>query len=113
VTIESPRPCLNPACRALLSTLSRPDKRYCSTACRVAAHRWAQATDRLPPAALARLAEELPPAVAEGALVAGIARAAAADWKAAAFILERRFPSRWGPATEPVDVDEDWSPDGT
>jgi hypothetical protein len=46
----------------------------------------------------ARFAELLEQALAESeaALVAGIQAAAAKDWRAQAFLLERRFPATWG-----------------
>ena len=34
-------------------------------------------------------------ALAEASLVAGIMLAGRSDWRAAAFILERRWPERW------------------
>jgi hypothetical protein len=36
------------------------------------------------------------PALAEVALVAGISAAASDDWTAAAWLLERQHPGRWG-----------------
>jgi hypothetical protein len=82
----------------------------------MAAHRARQAAKRLAPEELERLAETVPPAAAESALVTGIAQAARADWKAAAFILERRWPERWSPTerTAASGGDEhelDWTPD--
>jgi hypothetical protein len=79
----------------------------------MAAHRARQAAKRLAPAELERLVERLPPTAAESALVSGIAQAARADWKAAAFILERRWPERWSPVerTAATDEHEDWAPD--
>jgi transposase len=48
--------------------------------------------------------EQLDQALArcEVGLVAGIRRFAEKDWKAAAWMLGRKFPSRWGQRVEPV-----------
>jgi hypothetical protein len=54
-----------------------------------------------------RLAAAVDPAVAEPALVVGIAVAASRDWHAAAWILERRFPQRWGAGRVAADDDDD------
>jgi hypothetical protein len=102
-------------CGAVLASTSRPDRAYCTTACRMAAYRRRQVADRLPPAELARLANELPPAIAESELLTGLAAAARADWRAAAWLLERRWPERWAPAerTEEISSNDefDWAPD--
>jgi hypothetical protein len=88
----------------VLASTSRPDRVFCSATCRSAAYRPRQAAESLAPAELARLADALPPAVAEAALVAGITQAARVDWRAGAWLLERRWPERWAElerATEP------------
>jgi len=88
--------------------------RFCSTRCRVAAHRARHA--RAPSSsavALDELVAGLAPAIAESVLVARVVRAAHdGDWKASAWCLERRFPRRWARAArEVVDdaVDEAYS----
>jgi hypothetical protein len=88
------RRCL--ACHALLASTSRPDRVYCCSGCRVAAHRarrHAGGPERR--LRLAELVDSLEPHIAELALVDGISKAAAEDWRAAAFLLSRRFPQRW------------------
>jgi hypothetical protein len=100
-----------PSCGSVLASTSRPDRVFCSATCRSAAYRARQAAESLAPAELARLADALPPAVA------GITQAARVDWRAAAWLLERRWPERWAElerATEPrvPGKDEfDWAPD--
>jgi hypothetical protein len=46
--------------------------------------------------------------------VRGIERAARHDWRAAAFVLERRWPDRWGrervTSSAEDELDDDWSP---
>jgi hypothetical protein len=111
VLIEPPRRCRG--CGALLASTSRRDRVYCSSGCRVADHRRRHAPPS--PADLARLADDLPPAVAESALVAGLRDAARLDWKAAAWLLERRWPERWAPIERSTSIDVrdefDWAPD--
>lgn len=73
------------------------------------------------PSELDRLVDALEPAVAESALVAGVAAAAREDWRAAAWVLSRRWPERWASverATAPSGTADgfdsefgDWSPD--
>jgi hypothetical protein len=48
-------------------------------------------------AELDRLVAAVDPARGEMSLVAGIAQAARADWRSAAWLLERRWPERWAP----------------
>jgi hypothetical protein len=71
-------------------------------------------------AELDRLVAMLDAPQAEAALLAGVAVAARDDWKAAAWILARRFPTRWNlperPAALAADdsddpLDGDWPPD--
>lgn len=95
MTVALERRCEN--CARTLGP-SRADRRFCATACRVSAHR----ARRRPASGLdlrkLDLDEHL--ARAEAGIVASIARAAEADWQAAAFLLERRFPERWGKPRE-------------
>jgi hypothetical protein len=103
VVIDRPRRCLG--CGALLASTSRSDRKFCGVACRVADHRRRHAGPS--PAELAGLADELPAAVAESTLVAGLRDAARLDWKAAAWLLERRWPQRWAPAERTVGTSVD------
>jgi hypothetical protein len=110
VVIDRRRRCLG--CGALLTSTSRRDRKDCSAACRVADHRRRHTGSS--PAVLARLADELPPAVAESALVAGLSEAARLDWHAASWLFERRWPRRWTPAERTEWTDEEaehWAPD--
>jgi hypothetical protein len=80
------------SCGSVLT--GRSDRRYCSAACRKRAHRQHQLEER-------RSLEELVGEPAEGAcdepwLVGQITAAAATNWRAAAWLLERRYPERWG-----------------
>src|SRR4051812_4837896 len=88
---RGPRTCRG--CGRPLSLLARPDQLHCSARCRLLAFR---ARQTLPPD-LAQLAAALPPHVAVLVLVAGVAAAASDDWTAAAWLLERQPPERWGP----------------
>jgi hypothetical protein len=95
-------------CSSELPSLSRRDRRYCSTACRVAAARERAreqyASDSLlAPAPLesrevtAQLQAAVEQATQEHRLVAIVAREAnKGQWRAAAWLLEHRFPERWG-----------------
>ena len=114
VKIDPPRRCLS--CGALLTSTSRPDRRYCTTACRMAAHRARHAAERLRPIELDRLVALLDAPKAEVALVAGISVAAAESWQAAAWLLSRHWPERWAAEKAPAlaaddsgdPLDEDW-----
>jgi hypothetical protein len=46
---------------------------------------------------LRELTERVDAAIVEPRLVALVARASASNWRAAAWILERQYPTRWGP----------------
>lgn len=82
-------------CGVLLAATSRPDRRFCSPVCRLREHRRRHGPV-VTPVELDRLVGRVDAALAETALVNGIARAAAADWRAAAWVLARRYPERWG-----------------
>jgi hypothetical protein len=86
------------ACGAVLASTSRPDRRYCNSGCRVAEHRRRRdvLATRVTRDDLARLLDRLAGPAGEAALVAGITRAASEHWAAAAWLLERRWPERWG-----------------
>jgi hypothetical protein len=93
--------------------VSRESKRFCSGRCRARAARLREKPDRL--IALDGAGERLD-RLDEAHLVAAIARAGATDWRACAWLLERRYPERWSsPALrrgswQPVErerVDED------
>src|SRR4051812_43385187 len=86
------RACAN--CGRILG--GRADKVFCSSACRVAAFR-----DRPPRGELVRLVDAVADnreARLEAVLLAAVSRAAEDDWRASAWILERRYPDRWGKA---------------
>jgi hypothetical protein len=106
-------------CGALIASTSRRDRRYCSASCRVTAYRQRQAQPGMTASELDRLVATLDAPRAEAMLLAGVAVAAREDWKAAAWILQRRFPTRWDATSRgvtPLAADEsndefDWSPD--
>lgn len=107
------------SCGAALPTTGRRDRRYCGGACRAAASarrkREAQVGTRthvgsaaIPP----ELQAALDNALAEHRLVALVAGAAGkGQWRAASWLLERRYPDRWGPGRtgndEPDDLVDD------
>jgi len=107
------------SCGAPLPTTARRDRRYCGGACRARAsaqrRREAQAAAGTAVGAGAGLPPELRAALdralAEPLLVGYVARAAQSNWRAAAFILERRYPERWSPGRtssgEPPDLTAD------
>ena len=90
-------------CGEPLTGPGRSDRRYCGPACRKLAFKRRQVERAAPelaePAPALSLDREalLAEATSEPRLVAYVARAAAAgNWRAAAWLLERRHPERWG-----------------
>jgi hypothetical protein len=92
-------------CGAVLS--GRSDRRHCSPRCRVAAHRERRQGERELRLRLVEDVATIEPDVAEAALV----RAAAGDWRAAAFLLERQYPERYGIRYEPHQPADLWDDD--
>jgi hypothetical protein len=91
------------ACGEELPALARSNRRYCDDRCRRRAHeeRHAPAEPELAPVVPIgddeHTREVIGRAVAEERLVAYVASAARSQWRAAAWLLERRHPERWGP----------------
>jgi hypothetical protein len=97
------------SCARLLASTSRPDRRFCSPACRQRAYdERRRAADhrgnRPAPALLAELEAAVERATDEVRLVAIVAAAAPTNWRAAAWLLSRRWPERWG-ARRPVEAE--------
>jgi hypothetical protein len=88
------RRCRN--CDAVLNG-GRRDRRYCDATCRRAAHRERERAARAALVVSLPLSAEL----REHELVQAIARAAEQNWRAAAWLLERRYPERWSVARKP------------
>jgi predicted nucleic acid-binding Zn ribbon protein len=84
-------------CGNALPARSRRDRRFCSDRCRMSAY---SARQR---AAVATVVT-LPPSeeLREHELVRAVARAADANWRAAAWLLERKWPDRWSATRKPT-----------
>jgi len=114
VTVAAePRRCQS--CDRELASTSRPDRRYCGAACRQRGYERRRGEAHglaVEPATalLADLEHALGQATSEVVLVAQVASAAKTNWRAAAWLLERRFPERWGRARRPADDDEPTPP---
>ena len=93
-------------CGDRLPFSSRSDRRTCSGRCRTIAYRQRQHGGKVSTALLDRLVEAGGP-ISEVALLRGIEAAARENWEAAAFILERRYPQRWGRAPDRVTREPD------
>jgi hypothetical protein len=98
------------ACGDELPALARRNRRYCDARCRRRAYeeRHAPAAPELAPVAAItddeHVQELLARVLAEERLVAQVAAGAKTNWRASAWILERRYPERWGmprPQDEP------------
>jgi hypothetical protein len=91
------------ACGEELPALARRNQRYCDARCRRRAfeERHAPAPPELAPVLPIgddeHIRELLARATSEERLVAHVAAAARTNWRAAAWILERRHPERWAP----------------
>jgi hypothetical protein len=112
-------------CGDPLPATARRNRRYCDQRCRRRAHeeRHAPAAPELAPVVpvAASTGEEhvqelLARVLAEERLVAQVAAGAKTNWRASAWLLERRFPERWAamrrPETEPelpADPDDPFS----
>jgi hypothetical protein len=107
-------------CGDPLPATARRNRRYCDQRCRRRAfeerHALPKAAPELPAAPERQLApvvaigdeehvqELLARVLAEERLVAQVAAGAKTNWRASAWLLERRYPERWGPprpAAEP------------
>jgi hypothetical protein len=98
------------ACGDELPATARRNRRYCDARCRRRAYeeRHAATVAELEPVSPVgditsdeHLQELLGRVIAEERLVALVAAGAKSNWRAAAWILERRYPERWGPARRP------------
>jgi hypothetical protein len=100
------------ACGDPLPALSRRNRRYCDARCRRRAFeaRHVPAQPELAPVVPiseeAQVRELLARVLAEERLVAHVAAAAKTNWRAAAFLLERRYPERWAPVRRSALEDE-------
>ena len=88
-------------CTAGISPLARRDKRFCSASCRSRFAKRRRREERrasYSTPALSELERVLAAATEETRLVAQVARAAGTgNWRASAWLLERRYAERWGP----------------
>jgi hypothetical protein len=64
----------------------------------------------VPRSSLEELIDAIGPARSELVLIGAVTAAARQDWRAAAWALQARWPSRWSPAGSrpPADEDDDW-----
>lgn len=84
-----------------MTAYSRNDARYCSTRCRVVAHRRRHGSGYTP-SDLVCLAAVAGP-IAEPLLLAAVQAAVQrGSWEAAAWVLSRRWPQRWSAAAARV-----------
>jgi hypothetical protein len=109
--MDEPRLCQG--CGEPLPIGSRPNRLHHNGRCRVAAlRRRRREAQPVVPGLAPEIEAALERATSEARLVALIAQAASkGNWRAAAFILERRYPERWArrerPVIEPPPVTDD------
>jgi hypothetical protein len=102
-------------CGDPLPATARRNRRYCDARCRRRAFedRHAPAGPELAPVVPIsdneQVQELLTRVLAEERLVAQVAAGAKTNWRAAAWLLERRYPERWGPV-RPQDESEPGAP---
>jgi hypothetical protein len=85
------------SCEARLPGLARLDRFYCSAACRQSAYerrRGPRRTGVVTSTEQTEIARVLAVATREERLLALVAHASKTNWRAAAWILERRWPER-------------------
>jgi hypothetical protein len=95
-------------CGAELPAIVRRNRRYCDASCRQRAlrkRRRESAERELAPVLQItddqQVEELLARVLAEERLIAQVAAGAKTNWRAAAWILERRYPERWAPVRRP------------
>ncbi len=99
------RPCLG--CGQPLDGEGRADRRYHGLSCRKAAYRRRQRERETAPVTLVPPPPPIDPhavlerALSEDALLIPIVHAARTQWRASAWLLERRYPQRWAHGAEP------------
>jgi hypothetical protein len=104
------------ACGDELPALARRNRRYCDARCRRRAYEERHAPTPELPASLApvlpigedeqaHVEELLRRVLAEERLVAQVAAGAKTNWRASAWLLERRYPERWGPRRPQDELD--------
>jgi hypothetical protein len=99
------------ACGEELPALARRNRRYCDDRCRRRAyeeHHAPTAPELAPVLPIGddeRTREALARVLAEPRLIAQVAAAARTQWRAAAFLLERRYPERWAPVRPKAELD--------
>jgi hypothetical protein len=105
-------------CGDELPALARRNRRYCDARCRRRAYEERHAPEPELPAEPERqlapvvpigedehVQELLARVLAEERLVAQVAAGAKTNWRASAWLLERRYPERWGPVRPQEDAE--------
>ena len=93
------------ACGDELPALARRNRRFCDARCRRRAYELRRASAEpepelapvVPITSDAQAEELLARVLDERRLIALVATGAKTNWRAAAFLLERRYPERWAP----------------
>jgi hypothetical protein len=85
-------------CGVALPVPSSPKRRYCSNACRQRARRRRQLGERVADLIVDGLPDDLE-LLSEPRLVRMVALAGQTEWRAAAWLLERLYPERFGRRT--------------